>query len=50
MKEYTKRPWSIRERVMLKRALLQDVCSRTAGESIAQSHGKLNTQTSSVPT
>ena len=34
----------------VERALLQDVCSRTTGESIAQSHGKLDTQTSSVPT
>jgi len=32
------------------RALLQDVCSRDTGESITQSHGKLDTQTSSVPT
>ena len=32
------------------RVLLQDVCSRDTGESITQSHGKLDTQTSSVPT
>ena len=32
------------------RALLQDVCNRITGETIAQSHGKLETQTSGVPT